>query len=114
MSFLNAPNAFATCTTLGLSMQSLNKDIPSFVKRSHSVLMSTIQIALGSLNEMHPDLSFQSHIPCFCRCTGSSGLPAMSSIPPNQAYAVLCDATNESSVSDMLCRDNKEFCNYCK
>jgi hypothetical protein len=27
---------------------------------------------------------------------------------------VLCDATNETSVSDMLCRDNKEVCKYCK
>jgi Chromo (CHRromatin Organisation MOdifier) domain len=27
---------------------------------------------------------------------------------------VLCDATNETSVSDMLCRDNKEVCMHCK
>jgi hypothetical protein len=27
---------------------------------------------------------------------------------------VLCDATNEASVSDMLCRDNKEVCKHCK
>jgi hypothetical protein len=26
---------------------------------------------------------------------------------------VLCDATNETSVSDMQCRDNKEVCKYC-
>jgi Integrase zinc binding domain len=25
-------------------------------------------------------------------------------------YHVLCDATNETSISDMLCRDNKEIC----
>jgi hypothetical protein len=25
---------------------------------------------------------------------------------------VLCDATNETSVSDMLCRDNKEVCKH--
>jgi hypothetical protein len=27
---------------------------------------------------------------------------------------VLCDATNEISGSDMLCRDNKEICKHCK
>jgi hypothetical protein len=26
---------------------------------------------------------------------------------------VLCDATNATSVSDMLCRDNKEVCTHC-
>jgi hypothetical protein len=27
---------------------------------------------------------------------------------------VLCDATNKTSVSDMLCRDNKEVCKHCR
>jgi hypothetical protein len=27
---------------------------------------------------------------------------------------VLCDATNETSVSDMLCHDNKKICKYCR
>jgi hypothetical protein len=26
---------------------------------------------------------------------------------------VLCDATNETSMSDMLCRDNKAVCKHC-
>jgi hypothetical protein len=31
-----------------------------------------------------------------------------------QKLMVLCDNTNETSVSDMLCRDNKEVCKHCK
>jgi hypothetical protein len=44
MGLLDATNAFVTCTTLELSTQSLNKDIPSFFTRSPSVPMSTIRI----------------------------------------------------------------------
>jgi hypothetical protein len=31
-----------------------------------------------------------------------------------RGMCVLCDATNETSVRDMLCRDNKEACKHCK
>jgi hypothetical protein len=52
MGFLDAKNAFVTRTTLELSTQSLNKDIPSFLTRSPSVPLSTIRIALSSLTEI--------------------------------------------------------------
>jgi hypothetical protein len=35
-----------------------------------------------------------------------------SGVPPGSG--LLCDVTNETSVSDMLCRDNKEICKHCK
>jgi hypothetical protein len=63
MGLLDVTNAFVTCTTLELSTQSLNEDIPSFFTRSPRVLMSTIRISLSSLTGMHSSLSFHSHIP---------------------------------------------------
>jgi hypothetical protein len=87
MGRLNATNASVTCTTLELSTQSLNKDIPSFFTRSTSVPMSTIRIALSSLTEMHSSLSFHSYIPWSCHCPGSPRLPATSSVPPNPTSA---------------------------
>jgi hypothetical protein len=87
MGRLDATNAFVTCTTLELSTQSLNKEIPSFFTRSPSVPMSTIRIALSSRTEMHSALSFHSHIPWSCHCPGSPGLPETSSVPPKPTSA---------------------------
>jgi hypothetical protein len=47
MGLLDANNVFVTCTTLDLSTQSLNKDIPPFFTSSPIVPMSTIRIALS-------------------------------------------------------------------
>jgi hypothetical protein len=87
MGRLDTTNAFVTCTTLELSTQSLNKDIPCFFTRSPSVPMSTKRIALSSLTEMHSALSFHSHIPWSCHCLGSPGLPVTSSVPPKPTSA---------------------------
>jgi hypothetical protein len=87
MGLLDATNAFVTCTTLELSTQSLNKDIPSFFTRSHSVPMSTIRLALSSLTEIHSALSFHSHIPWPCHCPGSPGFQSTSSVPPKPTSA---------------------------
>jgi hypothetical protein len=65
---LDATNAFVTCTTLELSTQSLNKEIPSFLTRSTSVSMRTIRISLSCLTEMYSALSFHSRISWFCHC----------------------------------------------
>jgi hypothetical protein len=87
MGWLDATNAFVTCTTLELSTQSLNKDIPYFFTRSQSVPMSTIRIALSSLTEMHSALFYHSHIPWSCHCSGSTGFRSTSSIPPKPTSA---------------------------
>jgi hypothetical protein len=86
MGLLDAKNAFVRCTTLELSTQSLNKDIPFFVTRSSSVLITT-RIALSSLTKIHTALSFHSHIPWYSHCQGSPGLPTTSRVSPKPTFA---------------------------
>jgi hypothetical protein len=49
-----------------------------------------------------------------CKCCAAFLVPCSTRVGVHTSSSVMmCDATNETSVSDMLCRDNKEACRHC-